>query len=97
METAKSNQEKADARIYARVPSRLKERIQHAADLKGLDMSAYVLSTIVADADKTIRDHEVMELSLRDRESFANAILSPPAPNDHLLAAAKRYKKRTTK
>jgi uncharacterized protein (DUF1778 family) len=97
METARNNEEKADARIYARMNSKIKQRIQHAADLKGLDMSAYVVSTLVADADKTIHEHEVMELSLRDREAFANAILTAPAPNEHLLAAAKRYKQRTTK
>jgi len=97
MEPGNSNEEKADARIYARVTPTLKRRIQHAADLKGLDMTAYVLSTVVADVDKTIHDHEVLELSLRDREAFANAILNPPAPNKHLLAAAKRYKQRTAK
>jgi len=94
---ARKSDEKADSRIYARMNSKIKQRIQHAADLRGLDMSAYVISTLVADADRTIREHEVMELSLSDREAFANAILNPPAPNEHLLAAAKRYKQRAIK
>jgi uncharacterized protein (DUF1778 family) len=97
VEVSRNNEEKADARIYARMNAKIKQRIQHAADLRGLDMSAYVVSTLLADADKTIHEHGVMELSLRDREAFANAILNPPAPNAHLLAAAKRYKGRTTK
>ena len=97
MKAMEKSEEKADARIYARMNSKLKQRIQHAADLRGLDMSAYVVSTLLADADKTIRDHEVMELSLHDREVFANAILNPPSPNEHLLAAAKLYKQRATK
>jgi uncharacterized protein (DUF1778 family) len=97
MKTTGNNEEKADARIYARMNSKIKQRIQHAADLRGLDMSAYVVSTLVADADKVIHEHQVMELSQRDKEAFANAILTPPVPNQHLLAAAKRYKQRTTK
>lgn len=86
--------DKANDRIYARLNSKLKQHIQHAADLKGLDLTSYVVSTLVADADKTIQEHEVMELSQRDREAFAKAIIDPPAPSEHLLAAAKRYKER---
>ena len=90
----RAKEERSDDRIYARLNSKLKQHIQHAADLKGLDLTSYVVSTLVADADKTIQEHDVMKLSQRDRESFANAIINPPAPNKHLLAAAKRYKKR---
>jgi uncharacterized protein (DUF1778 family) len=86
--------DKANARIYARLSSNLKQHIQHAADLKGLDLTSYVVSTLVADADRTIQEHEIMELSQRDRVTFANAIINPPVPSEHLLAAAKRYKKR---
>jgi len=97
MKTSRNNEEKADARIYARMNAKIKQRIQHAADLRGLDMSAYIVSTLAAAADKTIREHEVMELSQRDREAFANAILNPQPPNEHLLTAAKLYQDRTTK
>lgn len=86
--------EKSDDRIYARVNSKVKQRIQYAADLKGLDLTAYVISTLIADADKTVQENEIMELSQRDREAFARAIINPPAPGEHLLAAARRYKER---
>jgi uncharacterized protein (DUF1778 family) len=95
MEPARPNDDKSNDRIYARVNSKLKQRIQHAADLRGLDLTSYVVSILVADADKTIREHEVMELSQRDRLAFANAVINPPPPTAHLIAAAKRYKKRT--
>jgi uncharacterized protein (DUF1778 family) len=96
MKPTRNNEEKADARIYARMNANIKQRIQHAADLRGLDMSAYIVSTLAAAADETIHEHEFMELSHSDREAFANAILNPQPPNQHLLAAAKRYKDRTT-
>ncbi len=92
-----SNEDRSDDRIYARLNSKLKQHIQHAADLKGLDLTSYVVSTLVADADKTIQEHEVMELSQRDREAFAKSIINPPAPSEYLLAAAKLYKKRATR
>jgi len=97
MALAKKKEEKSDDRIYARVNSKLKERIQHAADLKGLDLTSYVISTLIADADKTVQENEVLQLSQRDRKAFATAILNPPAANKDLLAAAKRFKARTEK
>lgn len=95
MALSKKKEERSDDRIYARVNSKLKQRIQHAADLKGLDLTSYVVSTLVADADKTVQENEVMELSQRDREAFVSALINPPSPNEALLRAAKRFKKRT--
>jgi uncharacterized protein (DUF1778 family) len=97
MALAKKKEEKSDDRIYARVNSKLKQRIQHAADLKGVDLTSYVISTLIADADKTVQENEVLQLSQRDREAFAAAILNPPAANKELLAAAKRFKARMGK
>ncbi|MBX9720433.1 MAG: DUF1778 domain-containing protein [Candidatus Obscuribacterales bacterium] len=97
MALAKKKEDMSDERIYARVNSKVKQHIQHAADLKGLDLTSYVISTLVADADQTIRQNEVMELSQRDREAFARALLDPPSANEDLIAAAKRFKKRIGK
>lgn len=33
----------------------------------------------------------VLDLSARDREQYFEAVLNPPPPNEHLLAAAKRW------
>ena len=48
-----------------------------------------------ADEDKIAQENEPMLLSLRDRESFAAAILNPPEPNEQLRAAANRYRERS--
>ncbi len=94
---SRKREDKANDRIYARLNSNLKKRIQHAADLRGLDLTSYVISTLLADADKTIQESEVMQLTQRGREAFASALISPPAPGKNLLAAAKRYKQRMAK
>jgi uncharacterized protein (DUF1778 family) len=44
---------------------------------------------------RTVRDHEAMRLSARDREIFVAALLKPPAPGARLRKAAQRYKRRT--
>ncbi len=93
MEMSAEHLEKND-RIYARCNTQLKQQIQYAASLKGLDLTTYVLSTLAADADKTVQEHDIMRLGKRDREAFANALINPPAPNKNLIAAAKRYKER---
>ena len=97
MALAKKKEERSDDRIHARINSTLKARIQHAADLKGLDLTSYVVSTLVEAADKVVRENEILELSQRDRLAFAEALMSPPAPNEELLTAAERFKERTSK
>lgn len=44
-------------------------------------------------AASTVREHEAMKLSARDREVFVAALLKAPAPGYRLRKAARRYKK----
>jgi len=60
-------------------------------------LTTYVLSTLEADAERTVKEMEIMELSERDQLAFANALINPPSPNENLLSAAKRYKERMEK
>lgn len=39
-----------------------------------------------------IERHQILKLNLEDSESFVNALLNPPPPNEALKAAALRYK-----
>jgi uncharacterized protein (DUF1778 family) len=60
--------------------------------LKRLDLTVHILSVLAA--NKTVQENNVMRLSNYDCERFANVLINPPAPNKHLLEAAKRYKER---
>ena len=44
-------------------------------------------------AMKILQDYDVISLSAKDRDAFVAALLKPPRPNRHLIAAARRYKK----
>lgn len=45
-------------------------------------------------AKRAIQEHEMMILSVRDREVFVEALLNPPNPSDKLRSAAQRYKQK---
>ncbi len=85
-------QEPRRERLEARVSAEQKRLFQYAADVRGLTLTDFVLSSVQAAATRAIQEHDVLTLSARDRELFVQTLLNPPAPNDRLLAAARRYR-----
>ncbi|MGK7949532.1 MAG: DUF1778 domain-containing protein [Xenococcaceae cyanobacterium] len=81
------------ARLEARVDAEIKARWQRAADLQGVTLTDFVISSLQESASKIIQHHETMKLSKKDTEAFVNAIINPSEPNENLIAAAKEYKK----
>jgi uncharacterized protein (DUF1778 family) len=80
-------------RIDARLSGDLKELLERAALLQGRTVTAFVLASAEEAALKTIKDHDMIRLTERDREAFVNALLNPPAPSERLRAAAAAYRK----
>ncbi len=80
------------ARLEARVTEEQKALIQRAAALTGRSLTNFVVSSLQEIATRTVREHELMALSARDREAFVSAILESPAPGPRLRKAARRYK-----
>ena len=81
-----------DARIDFRVPRGKKKLIERAANLKGLSLSSYIVSTVLEDAERLVRSENVILLSNRDRDIFLSVL--DQEPNETLKRAAKRYKSR---
>ena len=79
-------------RLEARVSREQKELFQRAADIQGRTLTDFVTSSVAEAAKRAIQEHEMMTLSVRDREVFVEALLNPPEPSDKLRAAAQRYK-----
>ena len=80
------------ARLEARLTDEQKALLQHAADLTGRSLTEFVVSSAQEVAARTVRDHEVLTLSGRDRQVFLRALLKPNPPNKRLRQAAKRYR-----
>jgi uncharacterized protein (DUF1778 family) len=79
------------ARLDARLTGAQKELLEHAAALQGLPLTAFVLASAEEAALKTIREHEAISVSERDREVFIAALLNPPRPSNRLRVAAAAY------
>ncbi|HVB16190.1 MAG TPA: DUF1778 domain-containing protein [Stellaceae bacterium] len=80
-------------RLMARISADQKRLLQRAADIRGQTLTEFVVSAAQEAATRAIVDQEVIELSLRDSQAFAEGILNPPPVGPSLRAAARRYKK----
>ncbi|HEY6350446.1 MAG TPA: DUF1778 domain-containing protein [Candidatus Angelobacter sp.] len=81
-------------RIEARLNQEQKWRIEYAASLKGTSISDFMVSSADDAAIHTIQQHEVWNLTGRDREVVVEALLHPPAPSQRMRAAVRRYRQR---
>src|ERR1700693_6256644 len=80
-------------RLMARISTDQKRLLQRAADIRGQTLTEFVVSAAQEGATRAIVDQEVIELSLRDSQAFAEGLLNPPPVDASLRAAARRYKK----
>jgi uncharacterized protein (DUF1778 family) len=84
-------------RTEARLLPEQKKRIEHAASIKGMSVSDFIVQNADEAATRTIQEHEAWVLSDRDRDLFVNALLNPPEPGERLKEAVKRYRGRMRK
>lgn len=74
------------ARINLRTSGEAKALIERAAAYMGTTVSAFMLQNAYEAAKRVVAEHEVIMLTQRDFEGFAQALAKPPAPT----AALKR-------
>ena len=84
-----------EARMQFRTKPHVKETIQRAAALVGVDDSAFMISAAYQSALATIAAHEHTRLQAGDHEAFFSALDHPPEPTPALKAAFKRYRERS--
>jgi len=58
-------------------------------------LSDFVLACARQEAERTIREHDVIALSVRDSQRFAELVLNPPEPNEPLRAAMRLHRSDT--
>jgi uncharacterized protein (DUF1778 family) len=81
------------ARLEARISTDLHSMLKRAAELQGRTMTDFVVAAVQDAAQRAIQQAEVIRLSLKDQESFAEALLAPPKPAPALRRAFSRRKK----
>lgn len=80
-------------RIEARVRAEDKNLFKRAAELSGMSFTDFTIKALKDAAVKVIKEHTLIELTLRDQQLFVDSLLKDTAPNQRLLKAAKRHKK----
>jgi len=91
MSTAETTARK-ETRLDVRLSHEQKMLLEEAAAISGISMSAFVVQTVARRAREVVADYRSMELSAAESRAFVNQLMEPGAPNDALLAAAKRYR-----
>ncbi len=81
-------------RLEARISKAQKQLFVRAAELQGRSLTDFLIASAQEAAVETVRAHESLRLSERDRQAFVSALLSPPAPSKALSRAAKRDRER---
>lgn len=85
-----------DDRINLRLKHAAKIMLERAASLEGKTVSKFILGSALEHAEKTIHEHEVMNLNAHDSEAFFNALSSPVKFNNKLVAAFEEHEKRVS-
>lgn len=81
-------------RMHLRLDARTKRTLERAAAYEETRLSDFVLESAVAAAERIINSHERITLSATDWETFYNALINPPEPNEKLKEASRRYRER---
>jgi uncharacterized protein (DUF1778 family) len=84
--------ERSTERMSFRTKPRIKDAIQKAAALSGVDDSVFTMNAAYRAAIETISTHERTTLSTVDHEAFFAALDRPAAPTNKLRAAFARHK-----
>jgi uncharacterized protein (DUF1778 family) len=84
----------AKDRIDVRISKEQKEFVKYASELRGFkNLSEFVVYCINTEANKIVKDYNLIVKTIEDKKIFLNAILNPPAPNDKLKEAQRKFKK----
>ena len=88
--------ESKDERINLRLKHSAKEKLERAASFEGQTVSKFVLNSALARAEKTIQEHQAMELNAREAEAFFDALSAPVHFNIKLSSTLEEYRQRVT-
>lgn len=82
-------------RLETRVTAEQKSLIERAAALQGRSVTDFVLTSLQDAARRAIEEHSQLVLSVRDSETFVDALLDPRPVDDRLQDTIRRYRERT--
>ncbi len=82
------------ARFDVRLTDEQKTLFLRAAEILGRSLTDFVIASAYETATRTVREHDTIMLSTRDRKAFITALLAVPAPTARRRTAVRHYRKR---
>lgn len=89
---ADAQDERSTERMNFRTKPHIKQTIQRAAALSGVDDSVFTMNAAYQSARETIEAHERTTLASPDHGAFFAAMEAPAAPTEKLRAAFARHR-----
>ena len=83
-----------DERINLRLQPSTKLMLERAASFEGQSVSKFILNSALAQAEQTIKEHEVLQLNAQDAQAFFDALDQPVNFNRKLLDALAEHETR---
>ncbi len=83
---------KKTERVSARVSAPVYETLSQAARLTGATLNQFIVQSALGKAQAVIEQEQVINMTMRDASAFFEAIENPPAPNNKLKVAMKKYR-----
>lgn len=96
-DSTKANKIRKNARLEARVTEEQKQLMERAAFWRGQNLTEFMVSVLAEASMQIIKDRELIELTDRDRQVFADALLNHPTPSDRAYADAQWYEQMMNK
>lgn len=79
-------------RIELRIPSEQKAVLTRAAALENLDLTGFIMRTVLPEAQAVVERAERIKLSEQDTLFLLDLLENPPAPTERLIQAFKAGK-----
>lgn len=83
-----------DRRIDLRLDATQKALLEAAAAVTGQSLMSFIVSNSLKVAQGVLQEYRASELSLADSEKFLRLLEDPAEPNDALVNAARRHRKK---
>jgi len=88
--TALAVKEEREARIPARMPQVVYEKITEAAALLGSTLNQFLVSAALDKANAVLEQERVINLNFKSAKIVLDLISNPPEPNDALKRAVQK-------
>ena len=80
-------------RVEARITPDVLELVRRAAEIEGRSVSDFLVGAAQEAARRTIEQTQIIRLSMKEQQRFAELLLTPPALPNAMARAAKAHKK----